>query len=490
MYTDWNWEEWQSLDPMWYWGIALLVLFPILIIALNEIGYFTLQHRKPLTSPIRSIRNFILPLVAGIIVLTRIFNTSTEAIVIKILLTIVWVLGIDAGLKIITNLAFGQGQKSIFGSNIPQLFIDIFRVFLVLVGGAVVLSSVWNVELGGLVTALGLGSFVLGLALQDTLGNLFSGVALVYEKPFSVGDYIKVDDNVGQVVEMNWRAVHIETREGVLIVIPHLMVGQNVIRNYSRPTKIHILKQEIGFSYDNPPNVVKEALLEACLQTPNILENPLPEVKTIRYSDSSITYEIEFGIETFQFHEEVMDTFMTRVWYTAQRYDLHIPYPQLTINQPTSVTRKTELLKEKQRTFVESVPLLRTLKSEGKELIAQSGTIRFFGKNEVIFDRGDRTGTIYILLEGKVTLGVQENSQYYIINTVEPNEIFGEVALFSSRKSLFQAQAAKDCKVLEIPPETIMQLVTEYAKFAFKLDEIMDIRRNLLNQYLAENTAE
>lgn len=164
---------------------------------------------RSLSPPIRLIRNVILPLAAITIVFTQVVGYTRDNNFVKIIETIIWIMVINALIAIINILFFPGGERSLIKSKVPQLFLDIFRGFMVLLGGAIVLSVVWGADLGGLVTALGLGSFVLGLALQDTLGNLFSGIALLYEKPFSEGEVIKIEDHIGTVIEMNWRAIRL-----------------------------------------------------------------------------------------------------------------------------------------------------------------------------------------------------------------------------------------------------------------------------------------
>ena len=99
-------------------------------------------------------------------------------------------------------LVFENAAKESWRSRAPKLFQDLIRLLLVVIGAAIVLSVVWRQDLGGLIAALGVGSIVLGLALQETLGNLMSGIALFFERPFSVGDWISVGGKSGQVVQI------------------------------------------------------------------------------------------------------------------------------------------------------------------------------------------------------------------------------------------------------------------------------------------------
>ena len=111
-------------------------------------------------------------------------------------------------------------------------------------------------------TTSAVGAVVAGLALQDTLGNLVSGLAIQVEKPFQLGHWISMGEWEGEVVEITWRAVKVRTRQGNQVIIPNSELSKSALVNYSEPaapTRVHI---DIGTSYDDPPNRVKAAILE------------------------------------------------------------------------------------------------------------------------------------------------------------------------------------------------------------------------------------
>src|SRR5262249_57888707 len=95
-------------------------------------------------------------------------------------------------------------------------------------------------DLSGLIATLGVTSIVLGLALQETLGNLIAGIAVLFERPFQIGDWIKVGDLLGKVHEINWRSVRVRTRAQDLVVVPHSLIAKETITNYSQPSLQHV----------------------------------------------------------------------------------------------------------------------------------------------------------------------------------------------------------------------------------------------------------
>ena len=474
---DFSFSDFFAQDRYLY-GLLLIIGVPVLVIVFNELIYRLDKGVRNLSPPIRLIRNVILPLAAITIVFTQVVGYTRDTNFVKIIETIIWIMVINALIAIINVLFFTGGEKSLIKSKVPQLFLDIFRVFMVLLGGAIVLSAVWGADLGGLVTALGLGSFVLGLALQDTLGNLFSGIALLYEKPFSEGDVIKIEDYIGTVIEMNWRAIRLLTRENELVVIPHLVIGQGIIENYSRPTRAHILKVNLGFAYDIAPNRVKDALMETCLATPGILHDPLPEVKTSEYADSQIVYEIEFAIMGYMTHEEIMDDFMTRVWYTSRRYDLTIPFPQLDIHQrkdPTSILQEKSV---RLNQVLDTLPNLLPIDRHNIKDLIGGAELEHYGKGEYVIRQGDLTGTLYVLIEGKARLSTADkNGKQIKVSTLENGDFFGEITLFTDKTGSFSVLAMSDLEVLAISPSEVMTMIERNPRLAHYLDKTMDLRR-------------
>jgi small-conductance mechanosensitive channel len=101
----------------------------------------------------------------------------------------------------------------------PKLLLDILRIGLSLVWGSVVVSRIWNVNLGSLLAAMGVGSIALAFALQEFLGNLLSGLGLLSAHKFSIGDWIMVDGKAAEVVEMDWRTVTLVTAAGNRVVV-------------------------------------------------------------------------------------------------------------------------------------------------------------------------------------------------------------------------------------------------------------------------------
>ena len=157
----------------------------------------------------------------------------------KIVSTVAWIFVIHTGLSLIKDVVFASAAADSWQARVPKLLLDLARTILVLIGGAIVLSTVWEASLTNLAAALGLGSIVIGLALQEPMGNVFAGMALLFERPLAVGDWITVEGTTGKVIEINWRSVHIKTSTRDVRIVPNSSLYKGSFSNLSRPDTRH-----------------------------------------------------------------------------------------------------------------------------------------------------------------------------------------------------------------------------------------------------------
>ena len=211
-----------SLTDQWLpWGLGLMLIFPLLMVALAELLLQLRLRDLPRTRVVRELRIWVIPLAALCFLLTSVLQIDKGNLPIQLVETLAWVSLIVAALSFVNVLLFTGAKPGTWQNDMPKLFRDLVRTLLIAVGIAIVLSAVFGVDLRGAFAALGVGGIVLGFALQDTLGNLFSGVALLFERPFDIGDWLEVDGQVGKVIEVNWRSVHIMTRNLEQLVVPN-----------------------------------------------------------------------------------------------------------------------------------------------------------------------------------------------------------------------------------------------------------------------------
>ncbi len=467
----------------WFiWGAILIIAFPFLTLILGEIIYRAKGKDQLLVATLRIVRNLILPSLALFILLNKILGLSQDTTPMRLVQTALWLFTIHGSLTVVNGLLFNQAKADSWQASVPRLFRDLSRVFLILCGVALVLSVVWGADLGGVIAALGVGSIVIGLALQDTLGNLFSGIALLFERPFEEGDWVEVDDVKGKIIEINWRSVHLLTRELEMMVIPNAVLAGATIRNYRRPQKLHVEVVEVGFSYNDPPNKVKRVMKETALSTKGVLDRPEPVIQTISYDDSSIGYKVRLYLSDYDKVPQIRDEFVTRVWYAAERNNLNIPFPIRTVyhNPPTKINSAGIIdgYMEKMR----NLPSFVSVSDEVLAQLAQSASDRFFGKGEKAMVQGKHSEEFFGIIRGtaEVTIRPENSAREQEIALLSVGDFFGESALSGKGISSVTVTALSDLELLVIPIEDLQKALEESTRLRQEIGAVMESRRKAI----------
>lgn len=235
------------------WVLALVLGFPLVMILLGELILRLERRKAQLAAPLEILRQWVLPSLALFIILVEVLRLQRSQVFVRLTETFLWITVIYAALTLLNVILFTGAQQDSWQAKVPQLLRDLGRLVLVGIGAAIVFSTVWGADLGGLLTALGVGSLVLGLALQDSLGNVFSGISLLFEQPIKLGDRIRLGEVQGKVIEINWRSVHILTADIDLMVVPNAELAKGTFTNLSRPTALRGNRLCFSFDYNDPP---------------------------------------------------------------------------------------------------------------------------------------------------------------------------------------------------------------------------------------------
>ncbi|WP_411871186.1 mechanosensitive ion channel domain-containing protein [Vulcanococcus limneticus] len=466
--------------PLWIWGIGLTIGFPLLTILLGELIHRLRRRGRAIAATVRLLRDVLLPMLVLLLFLQHLLQVNPASSLFKTIETVFWVCVIHAALSLLNVILFEQAEADTWRSRVPKLLIDLARLFLILLGTAFVLATVWNADLAGLVTALGVSSIVIGLALQDTLGSVMSGIALLFERPFTVGDWLEVGGVVGQVIDINWRAVRLLTLEQEMVVIPHKLISSEVIRNFTKPTPIHAERIRIGFSYNDPPNLARQVLKSTALETKGILLDPEPDVFTLDYDESAVSYEVKFFIRDYGEIEQIRERFMTRVWYAAKRNNLSIPFPIRTVYNFHGPTSQQKGLAKKFSESLQAIPSYVPINREESSLTpASSGiALQHFAAGEKVIRQGQLGHDLYIIVAGQALMSRRDGSGEELeLLSLRSGEFFGEMSLFSGEPSAVTIAASNDLEVMKISATVVNQMIDRQPSFAREIGQILESRR-------------
>lgn len=465
-------------QTIWLKALLFVLGFPLITIILGElIDRLENRGHKPIAQLLTNIRTLVLPTVAIWLLLHQFLDTERDTFILKAIETAIWGAMIVTSLSLLGVLLTSDSRAtSRKVLQVPRLFLQIARILIVLGISFYVLSAIWGVDLSNLATALGVGSLVIALALQNTLSNLVSGFLLLFDSPFKVGDWIRFGEIEGKVVDLNWRSVRLKTLEQDLLVVPNSVLDQQSIYNFSRIDPIHAERYFVGFSYDDPPNFVKQVLKHAANETHDLLTDPAPDVRTISYDDFAITYEVKYYIDDYAKFERVRNEFSTRVFYAARRNGLTIPFPIRTLHHvPQRQPKRTEHVQEISN-FLRSLPYFTILAPDTITNLAESAVLQVYGIGDRVMVEGDPDEGFYIIRQGSLRLYVTDaHQQQREIAHLAKNDFFGETALHPGEASLVTGIVEQDLTVLVFGHEEISMLMAGSARFA-----------NQMNQFIAD----
>jgi small-conductance mechanosensitive channel len=174
----------------------------------------------------------------------------------------------------------------------------------------------------------GVVSIVVGLAIQDPLSNLLAGVLMTVERPFRIGDWVRIGDLQGEVVTITWRATRIRTRENDYVLIPNSVTAKESLINFDRPNPVHMLKITVGVAYDTPCALATDALVQAARGVDSVLSNPAPSAHLIDFADSAQIYELRIWMDNYESAPAIESDVRKRIWYAFKQRGITIPFPQ------------------------------------------------------------------------------------------------------------------------------------------------------------------
>jgi len=372
------------------------------------------------------------------------------------------------------------------GLKPPRIMRDLLIAFSYIII-AITLLSRGGVDLTGIVATSAVITAVVGFSLQDTLGNVMGGMALQMERSISVGDWIRVDQQEGRVVEIRWRQTSIETRNWDTVVIPNsvLMKGQVLLlgRRTGAPRQ-H--RQWVYFNIDfrfAPTDVI--ATVETALRAEpieNVASEPAPHCLAIDFKDSYITYAARYWLTDLALTDPTDSVVRQRVYFALRRagIQLSIPAQTLFITEDDERRRERKHVEEiEQRVKALSrVELFHTLTDEERRALAERMTVAPFVKGEAMTRQGAEAHWLYIMTEGdaEVRIAVDGNLNKKVAD-LHAGDFFGEMGLMTGERRFATVIALTDAECYRLDKQSFQDILQRRPELAEDISHILARRR-------------
>jgi small-conductance mechanosensitive channel/CRP-like cAMP-binding protein len=349
-----------------------------------------------------------------------------------------------------------------------RLFPDLTAAAIYATAVLVVLISVLALPIGGLLATSGVLAIVLGLALQNTLADVFAGIAFGIEAPFNVGDRISLTDKIeGTVVQMNWRSIRILTDGDDVAIVPNSVVAKADIVNRSSPTRVRSAFIELSCPATSNPERVIDTLQQATLLCPTILPVPLANAVLTCIGLTENRYRVRFSVADTEHLSTTKDQLFRHARRQLYYSGLYVPCAAQDVRAPDeAVGRPVHTVLP----LFQDMILFEALKPEQLEELAGHLKPRSLEPGEVLFAQGGTEATLFIVVSGILQVSQHtELSGQRTAGFVGAGDYLGEVSLLTGAPYAATATARTHCKLYGLDCNVIKPLLAGnsdlYAEF-------------------------
>jgi small-conductance mechanosensitive channel len=452
-----------GVNPVWlYWAIGLALGLPLLLISLTEWQHFLARRGSALAKPVNLLRNYLVPLAALLVLLVKVAQLPAGMDSVRLLATVFGFVVLLLVLSGLNATVFEGAPEGSWRQRVPTIFRDVTRFLLIAIGLALIFSYVWGVRVGGLFTALGVTSVVIGLMLQNSVGQIVSGLFMLFEQPFRIGDWLDTPTARGRIVEANWRAVHIQTGHGLQIT-PNSVLAATSFTNLSRPSNSHKLSISTTFSLADPPDRVRLLLVRVASALPQLKVGSVPTSSIVGAGE----YQVSVALRSPADDGAAKATFLRWIWYAARREGLHLDGETDDFSTPARVQMAM-------RDVV--APALRLSLADQQMLIPHARMVRY-GTDEIVQYTGEVPTSMTFLIKGSVRrTSIGDDGSVAPLSLLEEGSFLGLSSL-TRQPSIAGAYAVDEVTALEIEREHIEDLVLRTPLLLQELGRIVEDRR-------------
>lgn len=453
------------------WFFTLPVTFLVLIILL-----YYLIKKSPTFQKLKSLFPFLFGLfflslassVMKIELVKKVFySEDLDNVVVLIVLFLVLIFSVKFLSFLIFDFLFSYKQSIKY----PRLIKDLAVILFYVVGGLFIAKYYLNIRVTEVLASAAVLTVVVGFALQDILGDLFSGIALNLEESLKIGDWVKAGEREGRIEQFQWRSIKLRTVDNVLVVIPNQIASKEAVNRYGHEGEAFALRTQIGVSYKSSPDLVINTLMEVMGSIDAIVREPAPQVMVTRFDDFAVVYELKYYTRDYSQKNIIHSEINRKSWYAFKRKGIEIPFPirdvyiKETVDDRPGDEDIIETLKANE--------VLGTIDEEQLRHLLDGVELTVHARGEVLIREGETGRSFYHILSGEVE--ILKNNK--VMNTLGPNDYFGEASLFTGESTSADVRVSKECKLIGISPEKFREAVKMNKNMALKLSEVIALRK-------------
>lgn len=399
----------------------------------------------------------------------------------RIFKIILWFILIIAIIRFLNSIIFSQILRNASSSEMTNLIRNVVVILIYIISFFIIFQSQYpGVQLAPLFTGSTIIGIVVGLALQDTLGNLFSGLALQADAPFQIGDVVNIPaKGTGVIESITWRGVKIRTFQNKLLIIGNSVLGKETIEVAPKNNlNARIVFFNTVFA-DSPAKTI-QVVREAVRQVENVSVKIRPIVRIRNLGESAIEWEIKYWLDDYSKYNTTDSLVRQRVWYALSRENINFAYPTRTIHIIKDEVSEQAVVESENSIYerIKEVEIFAPLSEEETEAIADAAHLRVFAPDEAIVQKDQPGGSMFVVHKGIVEIQtIDDEGERQIVSTLREGDVFGEMSLLTGEPRSADVVAKEETKVLQIGKHCLKPILDKNPKLIKLLSKIVEERR-------------
>src|SRR5256714_4103324 len=357
------------------------------------------------------------------------------------------------GIRVVNALLFDFAFRLRRGYEAPTLVRNIFTLIVFAILFVLIFNRVYyEVNIGALFTTSAIFGVIIGLALQDTLGNFFSGISLHADRPFQVGDVIALGPQkiTGVVEGITWRAINLRTFGNNIALFSNSVAAKEAIEVFPRDN-LNARLVYFGTLYTDSPAKTIHIVREAVREAENVSAKLTPVVRIRGLGDSAIDWECKYWPDDYAKYNDTDALVRQLIWYALRRANITFAFPTRTLHLERKAP--TPIAAGPQQEIIErlsAVDIFAPLSPEEMEKLATAAMRHVFAPRELVIRAGDQGASMFAVHNGGVQVQVTDAGKAIPVAMLGEGAFFGEMALFTGEPRAANVVALEETEVLEI----------------------------------------
>lgn len=424
---------------------------------------------------------------------------STARVARRVLAAGIWLAGAWLVVRLVDAIVWDGLVAPRLGGKVPGLLKDVVAAGIFALALTGVLALVFDLDVTGFWATSGVVGLVLGFALQSMIADVFSGIALNVDRPFQLGDWVRLSNRarehiIGEVVESNWRSTRLRCVDGTLVVVPNGWIAREIVTNLTRPRVESRFDMRFCLDFDVPVERALRILEAGVRSARGVLADPAPKVRVYGPTRTGVEYEIRYWLRCAETSpSKGRHAVACAVLDQLHRAGLSLAYDKHDVYTAAMPPRQLDIRADREK-ILHRVELFADLEPEEAHTLAAAMREVRHGRGEDVVRHGEQGDSMYILVEGLMEVWVPSGrvpdaKGPVLVGQIRAGEFFGEMSLLTGEPRSATVRAATEVVAFEVRKTDLEPLLLARPALAGVITAKVAERRLRSQRRLAEADA-